>query len=445
MNPAGFEDLVLASVLFLLFAGVVALTKKSISIGLGLLGTCLSLFLLGIWRFQPEAFLPPAGDDGYYFDWGVEIAGVLREEVEGSSRPIWPGKGVWPAVIAITHLLVEGAFLAPLALATVASVSLALALHRATVLIIGHSAPFALAFLILMQPAFLGWGPTLNREAFFWLGTALLVLGFAYYIRENYMKALSSGVAGAFLVIGLRYEVGIPLAYLMLCAALAYYVSQPPIAMAGQRFHKWLVALPVLAISTLITTAGFLWARIPTLFPIFPLAVAGESGSLADAGESGSLADAVVQLYLNNEVNRSYLSTDAVTTAFQVSENPILGVIEGAFRAVFGPFLSEMGPSLVWSILALSTLNFLLVVGLAMVFLLSSRSRFFEYSGLALAALGCLVIIAFAITNYGMVMRFRFVSQILLIPLAIGGYIVLRRKFLDFRSERRNQRSAAAA
>lgn len=428
-------DIALASLILLVFSSSVLAITKSRPLGVGVLGFSFILLLLGIWRFQPGAFIPLAGDDGYYFQWGVEIAGVLREEVDGSGRQIWPGKGVWPAVIAITHLIVEDAFLAPLALATIASVALALALHRATELIIGHSTPLVLALLMLLQPAFLGWGPTLNREAFFWLGTSLLVLGFAYYIRESYLKALSSGVAGAVFVIGIRYEVGIPLAYLMLCAALIYFVSYPSVAITGRRFHKWLIASPVWAFSTLVTAFGFLWARNPALFS--PIPVAAED-------ESGSVAAEVVELYLRNEVTRAYLGRDEVTTAFQVSENPVLGVIEGAFRTVFGPFPSEMGPSLVWWILALSTLNFLLVLGLAMVFLLSLRSRFFEYSGLALAALGCIVIIAFSITNYGMVMRFRFVSQILLIPLAIGGYLVLRRKFLEFRSERRNQKSATA-
>jgi hypothetical protein len=402
----------------------------------------LAFFALGIWRFQPGAFLPLAGDDGYYLLWGTEIADVLEGDVDDSGRKIWPGKGVWPVVIAITQLFVEDAFLAPLALATVASVSIILAVHRATHLIVGHSPPFVLAFLILTQPAFLGWGPTLNREAFFWLGTALLVLGFAHYIRESYLKALSSGVAGAVFVVGIRYEVGIPLAYLLLCAALIYFVYYPPFAISGRRFHKWLIALPVWALSTLVTAFGFLWARSPDLFSRMPLAAEVEPGGLAAEVEPGGLAAEIEKLYLLNEVNRAYLGRDEVTTAFQVSENAVLGAFEAAFRVIFGPFPSEMGPSLVWWVLALSTVNFVLVLGLAMAFLLSSRSRFFEYSGLALAALGCIVIFAVSITNYGMVMRFRFVPQILLIPLAIGGYFVLREKLLQVRSELKNERLA---
>jgi hypothetical protein len=426
--PAGLADIALSSAVLMVFSSLVLLFTRNRRLRLGIFGYSLVLFLFAISRFEPWAFLPLAGDDGYYFLWAAEIADVLEGEANDSGKQIWPGKGVWPVVIALTHLFVEDAFLAPLAITTIASVSTILSVHRATQLTIGHSPPpFVLALLILLQPAFLGWGPTLNREVFFWLGTSLLVLGFAYYIRESYLKALSSGVAGAVLVIGIRYEVGIPLAYLMLCAALIYFVSSPPVAMTGRRFYKWLIASPVWAFSTLVTAFGFLWARNPSLFSLIPVAAEVE------------------ELYLRNEVNRRYLGRDEVTTAFQVSENPILGVIEGAFRAVFGPFPSEMGASLVWWILALSTLNFLLVLVLAMVFLFSSRLRFFEYSGLALAALGCIVIIAFAITNYGMVMRFRFVSQILLIPLAIGGYLVLRQKFLDFRSERGNLRPALAA
>ena len=424
MELASLADIYLASSLLLSFSTSVFFITKSKSHSLGVLGFSLGLMLLGMWRFQPEVFLPVQGDDGFYFEWGANIARVLEGEPDDFGRQIWPGKGVWPAVIAVTHLVAKDAFLAPLALSVVACVSSVLALHRATFLIIGHSPPFVLAVLILTQPAFLGWGPTLNREAFFWLGTALMVLGFAYYIRESYLKAVASGVFGSVFVIGMRHEVGIPLSYLMLCAALIYFVSHPPLVMTGRRFHKWLIASPVWAFSTLVTAFGFLWARNPALFSLIPV--------VAEV-KSGPVVAEVEELYLRNEGNRAYLGRDEVTTAFQVSENPVLGLIEGAFRVVFGPFPSEMGASLVWWILTFSTLNFFLVLALAMVFLLSSRSRFLKHSGLALAALGCIVIIAFAITSYGMVMRFRFVSQILLIPLAVGGYLALRRKFIDFR------------
>jgi hypothetical protein len=435
VEPQGVEDFALTGGILVIFSSLVLLVNRSRRLSLGIVGFTLLVFLVAIWRFQPWAFLPLAGDDGFYFTWGAQIADVLEGEGNDSGMRIWPGKGVWPVVIALTHLLVEDAFLAPLAIASIASLSTILFLNRATHLIIGHSPPLVLAFLILLQPAFLGWGPTLNREAFFWLGTALLVLGFAYYIRESYLKSLVSGLAGALFVIGMRFEVGIPVAYLMLCATLVFFVSHPSAGMTGQRFRKWLVVSLVWAISTLVTALGFLWARNPALFSLIPLAAEAEPGSLAAEAE---------ELYMRNEVNRAYLGRDEVTTAFKVSEDPILGVIEGGFRAIFGPFPSEMGLSLVWWISALSTLNFLLVLGLAMVFVISLRSRFLEYSGLALAALGCIFIIAFSITNYGMVMRFRFVPQILLVPLAIGGYLLLRRKFAEFRSERKNQRPASA-
>lgn len=426
MVPAGIGDIGLSIIFLLLFSISVMVITRNKALGFGAVAFSVGLFLIGVWRFQPEFSPIFTGDDGYYFEWGAQIADVLRGEADPQNQ-IWPGKGVWPVLISITHIVARDAFLAPLMLSAIASASVVLALQRAALLIIGHSPPFVTLTLVLLQPAFLAWGPTLNREAFFWLGTALLVLGFAYYIRRSYVKGLSSGVAGAVIVIGIRYEVGIPLAYSMLCAALISFVSSPPMALTGRHLYKWLIASSMWAFSTIVTAFGFLWARDPSQVSLIPAAAGVE------------------ELHLRNEVNRAYLGRDEVTTAFQVSEDPGLGVIQGAFRAVFGPFPSEMGASLVWGILALSTLNFLLVLALAMLFLFSSRSRFFEYSGLALAALGCIVIIAYAITNYGMVMRFRFVSQILLFPLAIGGYLVLRQKFLHFRTDRRNERPASAA
>lgn len=424
MELSGIVDALLGTILVLVFSTLVQFRTMSKSLSLGVLVLGLGSLFLGVLRFRSEGIIPVVSDEAYYLAWGAEIAEALGGEGHYSGRQIWPAKGVWPVVIALTHLLVENAVLVPLALATIASVLAILVLHRATHLMIGYTNPAVLAFLILLQPAFLGWGPTLNREALFWLGTALLVFGFAHYTRESYVKAIASGTVGAVFVIGVRYEVGIPLAYLILCAALIYFVSQPPKATSGGRFHKWLIASAVWSLSTLGTAFGFLWARNPALYSPIPR---------ASEAEFQPVGSEVIKLYQRNERNRSWLGRDEVTTAFQVSENPIWGFIEGAFRTVFGPFPSEITPTLVWFTLALSTLNFLIVLSLATVFLLSLKSRFFEYSGLALAALGCIVIIVFAITNYGMVMRFRFVSQILLTPLSIGGYLVLRKKFLDFR------------
>lgn len=416
MQFLNFADVTLATSLVLIFSGLVLALTRSRSQSLGALGLSVAFLALGAARFFPGSFLPPTGDDSFYFSWGAHLSGFFEGENAQPGRRIWPGKGVWPLAIAVSHLIVEDAVLAPLAMACIAATSTFLILHHATRLIIGYTHPFVLAALLLSQPAFLSWGASLSRESFFWLGSALLVLGFAYYTRDNYLKASLSGATGAVFAIGIRWEVGIPLAYLMLCAAIFYVISRPRDGMTSRPVQKWLVVLPIFAVSTGATLFGFLWASVA-------------ARSAPPDVASGWAAPDVEAIFGRVAGLRRWVGRDEVTTAFTVSENPILGVLEGMVRTVFGPFAYEIEMNLVWGIMVMGQLNFLLVLGLAITFILGAGPQPRALTGLAVAALGVIFIIGFSITNYGMVLRFRFAAQVLLIPLAIGGYQFLRHKF----------------
>lgn len=436
MQIAGVADVIFAMFLLVVFSAVVLLISANYRVALGSFGAGIAFLLVGVWRFLPNSVIPSSGDDGYYLGWGADLAGALSGEAYEYGRWIWPGKGVWPVVIAMTHLIVKDAFLAPLTLSVIASISAVLVIHEATRLLLNNSYPALLAGLILLQPAFLGWGSSLNREAFFWLGSAFIVLGFAHFVRNRHLMAAFWTFAGAILVIGIRYEVGIPLVYLMVCAAIIFFLFGD--GAFGQTFSaqsRLAVAFLVWIAASLGTLFGFAFARNPTLFLFV--------GEPESTGESPSeLGANLVEgelRWVESTVSRlrDAVSGEQVTTAFQAADNLIIGTLLGFVRSFFGPFPQEMEPTLVWGILAIATLNFIAVLGLALVFLLKGGERALSLSGLTIAALGIMFIIGFSLTNYGMIARFRFTAQILLLPFAIGGFHLLRIKFNPWRGRAR--------
>lgn len=421
--------MIFAMFLLVAFSTVVLLISANYRVALGSLGAGIAFILVGVWRFLPNSVIPSSGDDGYYFGWGSDLAGALSGETYEYGRWIWPGKGLWPFAIALTHLIVKDAFLAPLTLSVIASISAILVIHEATRLLFSNSYPVLLTGLIVLQPAFLGWGPSLNREAFFWLGTALIILGYAHFVRGRHPTAALWTVAGAILVIGFRYEVGILLVYLMVCAAIIFFLFGD--GALGEAFlarSRIVIACFIWILASFGTAVGFAFARNPAL-----VLFASETGSPGefDANLFGESWERVSESTISL---RSWVSREGVTTAFPSGDNLIIGTLLGLVRSVFGPFPQEMEPTLTWGILAIGTLNFLVVLGLALVFLLKGGRRPAALSGLPIAALGILFIIGLSVTNYGMIARFRFTAQMLLLPFAMGGFHLLRRKFDQWRS-----------
>lgn len=438
MRVAGCPDIIFASFVFTAFvAALFFIFRHARSYAVA--GAFVSIGLLGVsfWRFSPGSPLLPRGDSGFYFHWGTGLASAMQGESYEYGRQIWPGKGVWPVVIALSHLVVRDAFLVPLVLVIIAAVSSVLVLGYAIWLILGKAYPILLAGIVILQPAFMGWGTTLDREAFFWLGTSLLILGFALYCRERYLGAAIWGAVGAIFVIGIRFEVGIPLAYLMACTALIYVLQTR--RNNSQRFSAPFVTavFGVWLSTTFVAVAGFLAARNPGI-PLWssrsPDAVVAPTAAQTENGFS--VAEVLGLVVDRAASTRQSLSKESVTTAFDPGESLVSGALLGVIRTVFGPFPTEIEPSLVYAILVIATLNFVFVLGLAIFYLVAGGPKARALAGLGLAALGVVFIIGVTITNYGMIARFRFGAQLLLIPLAIAGYHLLQQKLSLWREAR---------
>jgi hypothetical protein len=100
------------------------------------------------------------------------------------------------------------------------------------------------------------------------------------------------------------------------------------------------------------------------------------------------------------------------------------GAWENVPYALLGPFYWEYGPELIWIVSGLSTLHFLALVGLSLAYFASQGGRHWVTVGTLAVAVVTFTMFAAIMTNYGILIRFRAATEIILIPLAIAGYFV---------------------
>ena len=89
--------------------------------------------------------------------------------------------------------------------------------------------------------------------------------------------------------------------------------------------------------------------------------------------------------------------------------------------ALFGPFYWEYGSEAIWLIAGASTLHFLVLGGLATYYLVISRGRRWPLLSLLAVAAASMLMFSSILTNYGILIRFRAATEIMLIPLAVSG------------------------
>jgi len=93
--------------------------------------------------------------------------------------------------------------------------------------------------------------------------------------------------------------------------------------------------------------------------------------------------------------------------------------------ALFGPFHWEYGPGAVWLIAGASTLHFLGLSGLAAYYVIMSKGRRWPLLAVLAVAAASMLMFSSILTNYGILIRFRAATEIMLIPLALSGALEL--------------------
>lgn len=339
-------------------------------------------------------------DGGYYQQWGYAVSDSWRAGEPWEGRGFWPGKGFWPLIIAGFHFIAG-----PVLISLVVFNSLLIAfsvvfLQKSTELLFGVKPRVVFIALTLTSSPILLNGPTLLREAIFWLGISVSVAALTYLYRAHWVTAISLLALSVLLILAIRPNWGVILAYLIACAALAIWVLQtkPGLKLrtvigVGCSFVLALSFAP--ALSYLAYDPSGLEEHVKTV----SLGLSGADVTTAVRPSPGTPAD--------------------IPPAFQQFLDSTLGASIARLPFLFlGPFWWEVGPEPIWPVVIASTLHywFLLVTGAAL--LVKRKNRSVTAFVLLIMSLITLASLAPVITNYGIVIRFRVVAEILLTPLS---------------------------
>jgi hypothetical protein len=356
------------------------------------------MFTSGVALNLPSSFLFLPSDGAYYSSWGENIAeGWVGGEQD--PRPIWPGRGVLPLIIACFEFVSNGHFFSVVALNSLATTYTFFLLKLSSKVAFRPQQLNWLPLVLFLSslPVVL-YGGGLLREPFFWLGSALTVLAVAFWSQRHFPQALISFVAGASVLLAIRADLGVALIYALLGATL---LIQMVSSLISRNFLRALFA----GIS--IVAAAF--TALPAI----------------DAVRPGLTAEAV-------EISVADLSRPEVRTAFSPIETSEICKESILFKIVceavvklpsvlLGPFPSTVFPS--WNQVALSssTIHFWIICALVIFSFRRSDLRNARPVATILTAVAItsLLIISTWLSNYGIVMRFRAITEVFLFPIAL--------------------------
>ena len=161
-------DTVFSLGLFAVFAVVVVRSKRfSGKFTIYLLASGAVLFGFGVLRLFPDSPINDPGDGINYLNWGHQITDAFQGRIDFNDvRQIWPGKGFWSLIIGLTGLLFPSPVLPPLVVNVLVLLAVVLVMQT-TFGNLAHSTSERYVLpLVLVNPGFLMWGPTLMRENF---------------------------------------------------------------------------------------------------------------------------------------------------------------------------------------------------------------------------------------------------------------------------------------
>ena len=365
----------------------------------------------------PWSPVPVGGDFGRFEDWAFEILAAWDTAETYSGRAIWPGKGVWPTVIAGTYflfginptlLLVVSAFVTGLTV---------LLIQLATQLLTQVESHLPALLYFVSSASFVLFSSILIRDPFFWLGMAFCLVGLGYVSTSEYGRSTLFYFLGTSLVIAFRPDFGVVVIWSMVGLALMAWVDS-----AGRvLLRRVLISLGLLAVLAL------------SLLPTIEL--------LSEAGRSASDKVSIYnEAHGRESVVSSFntsISDGSTSESMSLTELVLSLGLAGLPNALLGPFPSEMNLEPVMVLAALSTIHLWIWSGLALYGFHTSVSARFTKLGMVVIFFGILLVTAATMTNYGSLGRFRIVAEFFLIPHALAGANAVWRKLTAFRFTRR--------
>lgn len=369
------------------------------------------LFLTSALVFHNPAsdwYIPNDGD--FYWDWAVAMS---RGEDKYPDYPVWPGKGVWPYLVS--HMIALGgpSIYFPLILNVCLTLLAVLVSLKSASLLSNSFNKWGLLALFGSWFPFWLFGPSMLREAIFWLGISLGTLSLLHLRRAENVKGILVMLSSILLLLAIRPDAGLILAYAFLAAGMVAYLSILPNGLK-----------PKLALAGL--AAALIWLFPTALDAVRPGVAEDPSivGRIAVDGAREIRTSAFQPLPIGpadepaGEYEPIFWEADFCLDNLYVAT--ICNGIVNLPYALAGPFPWEFRWDPAILVAVGSTLHFLVVVGLAISFFVRSekdRIGVLLLSGVASVAL---LLFSSILTNYGTLMRFRVVVELILLPFAIA-------------------------
>lgn len=354
----------------------------------------------------------------FYQRWGFQLSESWASGSRPSLPPIWPGKGLWPATIAVFHYAFGPVSVSLIVFNSLCVALETIALQKSTALLTGLHPRWSITLIMLSSSPFLFFGPSMLREAIFWLGTSLGVLSIAHFHRRNYLYGPTTLFFSLTLLLGIRPDLGLAFSYAIV-SVLVFIIL-----LRRGRWAKLRATGSAVLVLALLSTAPGVFAQTSPITAREGDAVGGWRDNLS----SQDVETVTSPLTLpDNELIRSFCQSGFAPGLF-------CGSILSLPSAFLGPFWWELGSSPVWVLIGTSSLHFLLLWTLSIHNLLPRRRRSVATISLCFLSFSTLLIFSAIMTNYGVLVRFRAASEIFLIPLGtaalinVGGWIADRRR-----------------
>ena len=356
---------------------------------------------VGLLLHHPTSPLFVPTDGLYYLDWAQRIrSDLMGMKADEYGFPI-PGtldrKIFFPLILAALGLIGDPVILGILFNSIICAITIQLVSN-----IVREEKwckrPELVTFLLYFgNPVFMVFGPSLLREAPFWLGAHLTAISiWKAFRRESSTPWLIPLTVGISIMFSFRPDLGLGIG---LVATIAIVI---PILRLGASDRTKVIST---LIAMFATMALLLWLtyRLPSL-------------------------DYLTGIQIEN----SNAATTAVPTETIEANSPLLIWLANIPNTFFGPFPFQLPLSItsVWVVFA--QIRWLITIAFSLFALKVTASRP-QTGALLVIALAALVAVAAFYPNYGAITRFRVISEFLLFPCF---FIGLRNLIFDFKGWR---------
>ena len=397
---SSLADVALASLLFVI-SGATA-SFLAIRVGISVLPfwiisiTLVSVGLATRWPGSP-LFLGQADGD-LYLDWAGEITQTWQSG-ESWPYPLWPGKGFFPLIIAGFQYFVGPALISVVVFNSIVFSFSILILQHATALVFGTRPKWSIVFLTLSNASILVHAPAVLRESIFWLGLSAGILALAYFHNKSDLAGAVTLTFGITTMLAIRPNLGLIMSFLVFTVALSFWT-----------FRKGQVSLgrTVLGVCLVLAASLATILSYPAMFGTDDLQHRVRKTAME----------------LGTEGVTSALSVETSSAPEFCSSFPLLQLVfEAGLRLpsiMFGPFPWEVGADLVWVLAILSGLHWLFILATSTALILGLRPvNPVAFSLYGVAGIVILVLSA-TMANYGIIVRFRVVAELFLLPLSLA-------------------------